>query len=99
VLRDYGVPLLDAVAVGLRRRGAGGGRREQERRETRREGTPHGLASALLLAAPAARAAPPQPDGYRLEDFRSPTPAALTVVTVSAPVSAAGVGLRKSSRR
>ncbi|MBK3396261.1 MULTISPECIES: PQQ-dependent catabolism-associated CXXCW motif protein [Methylobacterium] len=36
-----------------------------------------GLA-ALLLAAPAARAAPPQPDGYRLEDFRSPTPAALT---------------------
>jgi len=42
-----------------------------------------GLA-ALLLAAPGAWAAPPEPDGYRLEDFRSPTPAALAgAVTVT----------------
>ncbi|KMO12211.1 PQQ-dependent catabolism-associated CXXCW motif protein [Methylobacterium platani] len=45
-------------------------------------------AAILVLAATAARAAPPEPDGYRQEDFRSPTPATLrgaeTVTTAEA---------------
>ncbi|SFU66706.1 PQQ-dependent catabolism-associated CXXCW motif protein [Methylobacterium sp. 174MFSha1.1] len=41
-----------------------------------------GLAAAILiLAATMARAAPPEPDGFRQEGYRSPTPAALQGAT------------------
>jgi PQQ-dependent catabolism-associated CXXCW motif protein len=40
------------------------------------------LAAALALAGPAAADAPPEPDDYRMDDFRAPTPATLAGATV-----------------
>jgi PQQ-dependent catabolism-associated CXXCW motif protein len=38
--------------------------------------------AAILLSAPLAAAQPAEPDGYRMDDFRSPVPATLRGVTV-----------------
>jgi len=41
------------------------------------------LSAALTLCAAAALAQPPEPDGYRMEEFRAPVPATLTGATVA----------------
>lgn len=47
------------------------------------------LAAALLSAAPGLAEAPPEPDGYRIENVRSPTPATLRGAQVLDVIDAA----------
>ena len=49
------------------------------------------LAAALLLAAPAVAGPVPEPDAYRMEDFRAPVPDSVAGATVVDAAQAAAL--------